>query len=515
MEGSQTKDQPGANNSGNSNPDYLRLEAHFQKINDLQHIAAITGWDEASMMPAGGGDARAQAMSTLNVMIHQLMTDSDVGEWIDGARAGTELDEWQTANLREIDRAWREATCMPEDLVAANSRARSKCEQAWRLHRANNDWQAMEPLLTEVVSLARQEAQCRSESTGLAPYDAMLNLYEPGVTSEQIDAVFSDLKTFLPGFADKVVNKQSRDEVLPISGDFSDVKQKELGMALMSSLGFDFEHGRLDVSHHPFCGGVPDDVRITTRYATSSFISSMMAVVHETGHAMYEQGLPQGWRNQPVGKALSMGTHESQSLLMEMQACRTEEFMQYVTPLVQRTFLGSVSNDPAWGVDNLHKLYTRVEKSFIRVDADEVTYPLHVILRYEIEKQLISGEFEVADLPVAWNEKMNSFLDLSTEGNFADGCLQDVHWPAGLFGYFPTYTLGALTAAQLFATVQREIPELLESIRQGDFTPLLGWLRTNVHSQGKFLSFDELMIAATGETLNAGYFKSHLEARYG
>ena len=497
------------------NTDYDRLEVHFQKINDLRHVSAIAGWDEASMMPTGGGEARAQAMSTLDVMIHQLVTEPKVGEWIDGAKAGSSLDDWQAANLREIDRTWQEATCMPEDLVAANSIARSKCEQAWRLHRGNNDWKSMEPLLAEVVSLTREEASCRSESTGLGLYDAMLNLYEPDVTSEQIDAVFADLKGFLPQFADKVVNLQSADEVLPVSGDFSDVKQKALGTALMSSLGFDFEHGRLDVSHHPFCGGVPDDVRITTRYDTSSFISSMMAVVHETGHAMYEQGLPHKWRSQPVGKALSMGTHESQSLLMEMQACRTQEFMQFVTPLVQRTFLGGVSNDPAWSVDNLHRLYTRVEKSLIRVDADEVTYPLHVILRYELEKQLIGGELAVADLPAAWNEKMMNFLDLSTEGNFVDGCLQDVHWPAGLFGYFPTYTLGAMTAAQLFAAVQREIPDLLGHIRRGDFTPLLKWLRANVHNKGKFLGFNDLMIAATGETLNADYFKSHLEARYG
>ncbi len=502
-------------NPENENADYDRLEAHFQKINDLQHVSAITGWDEASMMPTGGGEARAQAMSTLDVLIHQLVTEPRVGEWIDGARAVAGLDDWQAANLREIDRTWREATCMPEDLVAANSLARSKCEQAWRLHRANNDWQAMEPLLADVVSLTREEAHCRSESTGLGLYDAMLNLYEPGASSEQIDIIFADLKDFLPGFADKVVNSQSVENILPITGDFSDVKQKELGVALMSSLGFDFDHGRLDVSHHPFCGGVPDDVRITTRYATSSFVSSMMAVVHETGHAMYEQGLPREWRNQPVGKALSMGTHESQSLLMEMQACRTQAFMQYVTPLVQRTFLGAVSNDPAWSVDNLHRLYTRVQKSLIRVDADEVTYPLHVILRYELEKQLIGGELSVADLPAAWNDKMMSFLDLSTEDNFMDGCLQDVHWPAGLFGYFPTYTLGALTAAQLFAAAQREIPELMGNIGQGDFAPLLSWLRANVHCKGKLLGFNELMIGATGESLNADYFKSHLEARYG
>ncbi|MDD7804165.1 MAG: carboxypeptidase M32 [Endozoicomonas sp. (ex Botrylloides leachii)] len=398
-------------NSGGINSAYQKLQHHFKKINDLQHIAAMTEWDEASMMPVGGGEARAEAMSTLKVMIHQLITEPRVGDWINGARAGAALSNWETANLREIDRTYQEATCIPDDLIAANTKARAKCEQAWRVHRANNDWAAMEPLLTEVVLLTREEASYRSESTGLGLYDAMLDLYEPGVTSAQIDTIFADLKSFLPGFADSVIHQQSKDKVLPISGYFSDAKQKKLSVALMSSIGFDFKHGRLDVSHHPFCNGVPDDVRITTRYATSSFISSMMSVLHETGHAIYEQGLPQDWRNQPVGKALSTGTHESQSLLIEMQACRTEEFMQFITPIIQRIFLGSETNDQAWCVNNLHKLYTRVQKSLIRVDADEVTYPLHVILRYEIEKALINGTLQIIDLPTAWNEKMHDLLE--------------------------------------------------------------------------------------------------------
>jgi carboxypeptidase Taq len=283
---------------------------------------------------------------------------------------------------------------------------------------------------------------------------------------------------------------------------------------VMKSLGFDFNHGRLDVSHHPFCGGVPDDVRITTRYQTDTFVPSLMGVIHETGHAMYEQGLPQGWTDQPVGKALSMATHESQSLLMEMQAARTRQFLEFVTPLAQQTFLGGSSNDPAWTVENLHRLYTKVQRSYIRVDADEVTYPLHIILRYELEKDLIEGSLEVKDLPEAWNAKMTEYLGLSTEGNFHDGCMQDVHWPAGLFGYFPTYTLGAMTAAQLFSAAQEQVDSLLDDIGQGNFAPLLGWLRTHVHEKGKYLNYNDLMKAATGDVLDAGYFKSHLEQRY-
>jgi carboxypeptidase Taq len=391
----------------------------------------------------------------------------------------------------------------------------SRCEQAWRVHRANNDWPAMLPLLEEVVTLSRERAAILGAAKGCSPYDALLDEYEPGVTSATVDEVFADLKTFLPGFAAEVIARQASEPVLPLTGDFSVEKQRALGIEVMTAMGFDFDHGRLDISHHPFCGGVPDDVRITTRYNTGNFVESLMGVIHETGHAMYEQGLPADWRNQPVGTALSSGTHESQSLLMEMQACRTREFLQFLAPRAQRIFLGNESNDPAWGVDNLHRLYTRVERSYIRVDADEVTYPLHVILRYELEKQLIDGSLKVRDLPAAWDAKMREYLDISTAGNFTDGCLQDVHWPAGLFGYFPTYTLGAMTAAQLFTAANREVEGVPQAIGQGQFGSLLGWLREHVHGKGSYLAYDDLMREATGSTLDAGYFKNHLLQRYG
>jgi carboxypeptidase Taq len=296
--------------------------------------------------------------------------------------------------------------------------------------------------------------------------------------------------------------------------EFNIENQKALGKKVMQHLGFDFDHGRLDISHHPFCSGVPEDVRITTRYDTSDFSSSLMAVIHETGHAMYEQGLPPKWRAQPVGKALSSGTHESQSLLMEMQASRSLEFFHFAAPLIQTSFLGKETNDPAWNANNLHRLCSRVKKSFIRVDADEVTYPLHVMLRYEIEKMLIAGDLEVASIPDIWDDKMQTYLSLPTKGNFANGCMQDVHWPAGLFGYFPTYTLGAMTAAQLYAAAQTKITNLSANLSDGNFKPLLTWLREHVHSQGKFKSFDDLMITATGHKLNAKFFKQHLSDRY-
>lgn len=492
---------------------YQQLHDHFQRIGDLQHVQAITGWDEAAMMPRGGGDARGAALTTLQVVIHELTTDEQVSAWLDDTQSGG-LDDWQKANLREMARVYRSATCMPADLVAAQSAATSKSEQAWREFRAENDWSGMRPHLEEVVKFAREEAMVRSEAGGVGLYDALLDIYEPGVTSAEVAITFNELKSFLPDLVDQIIEKQSATPPITVAGQFPIDAQKDLGMDIMQSLGFDFDHGRLDVSHHPFCGGVPDDVRITTRYDETNFMSALMGVIHETGHAMYEQGLPAKWRGQPVGQALSMGTHESQSLLMEMQACRTPEFFQFLAPKAQTAFTGGLSNDPAWSPDNLFKLYTGVSRSLIRVDADEVTYPLHVILRFEIEQALIEGSLEVADLPDAWNEKMSQYLKLNTQGDFANGCLQDVHWPAGLFGYFPTYTLGAMTAAQLFAAVREAIPELAAQISRGDFSHLLAWLRKSVHSQGKFNSFGDLMQSATGSELKVAPFKAHLETRY-
>ena len=416
---------------------YEQLTDHFRKIGDLDHVYAISSWDEAAMMPEGGGAARGQAMATLGVVIHEMQSNEKIGEWLD-ACSNLDLDTWQAANIREIKREYDSVTCLPSDLVHATSLASSRSEQAWRKCRAGNDWQTMQPLLEEVVNLARQSAVVRSEKSGLSLYDSLLETYEPGMRSEKVDQLFDGLKDFLPGLVEKVVEKQSRSPVVPMGNSFSIDKQRDLGVKVMEVLGFDFDHGRLDVSHHPFCGGVQQDVRITTRYTTENFVESLMAVVHETGHAMYEQGRPKGWEGQPVGVARSSGVHESQSLLMEMQAGRSKEFLKFLAPVIRANF--DVSDDEAgWSDDNLHRLYTRVERGLIRVDADEATYPLHVILRYEIEKKLIEGDVQVADIPELWNSKMMEYLQRDTSGDYKDGCLQDVHWNAGLFGYFPTY----------------------------------------------------------------------------
>jgi carboxypeptidase Taq len=464
---------------------YEQLEAHYQKINDLRHIAAITGWDESAMMPAGGGAARSRAMATLNVLVHDLTLAPQISDWL-LACENLALSPMQTANVTAIQREHRQAACLTSDFVRAQTEAVMAAEQQWRISRAENDWATLKPHLERVVGLTREEAAMRADAGGLGLYDAMLELYEPGVTSSQLDTLFEPLKSNLPGLPDEIIAHQSKTPCTPLGDHFEISAQRELGLSVMKTLGFDFNHGRLDTSHHPFCGGVPEDVRLTTRYNETDFLQSLFGVIHETGHAMYEQGRPKDWLTQPVSQALSMGTHESQSLLMEMQAGRSTDFLTFIAPQMRAAF-GRAESDQAWSVDNLYRHVTTVRRDFIRVDADEVTSPVQVILRYELEKSLIDGSLTVADLPEAWHQKMQDYFGLSTAGNYKNGVMQDVHWPAGLIGYFPTYTLGALMAAQLFAAAKASQPDLMKQLANGDFYGAFG-LASHARPQSRQLS---------------------------
>ncbi|MBC8157873.1 MAG: carboxypeptidase M32, partial [Alphaproteobacteria bacterium] len=357
----------------------------------------------------------------------------------------------------------------------------------------------------------RDTAAALSDALNLSPYDALLDEYEPGGRASDIDAVFADLESFLPEFLGRVLDHQANQPQANVpQGPFPIDAQRALGVRFMERLGFNFDHGRLDVSLHPFCGGTRDDVRITTRYDETDFTSSLMGVLHETGHALYDMGLPADWRGHPAGEARGMSLHESQSLLIEMQVCRSPEFLGFAAPLMAEAFGG---HGPAWQADNLIRLYTRVRPGFIRVDADEVTYPAHVILRYRLERALIEGDMEARDLPGAFNEGMQKLLVI-TPPHDGLGCLQDLHWFDGAWGYFPTYTLGAMTAAQLFDAAKSADPEIQPAIARGDFAPLMSWLRQNVHAKASLHSTRDILIQATGKPLDAEVFKRHLERRY-
>lgn len=523
-----------------------KLVKHSKKVSHFNHLSAICGWDQAAVMPTGGAQARSEAMAELSVHIHGLMTQPQLSDWFAEAEAES-LNSEQTAVLREMKRHWQQANVLPESLVEAKSLAGSKCEHAWRSQRKANDWAGFEKNWAEVVKLSQEEAQIRAEATGTTPYDAMLELYEPGTTTESLNRVFSDVKSWLPEMIDQAIEKQRSESVLEPKGYYPAQNQKALGLDVMKLLQFDFNHGRLDESVHPFCGGVPSDVRITTRYNETEFVQSLMGIVHETGHARYEQGLPKHLAGTPAGEARSMGIHESQSLFFEMQLGRSPAFIDHLARLAADHF--GAHNDQVFQIDNIQKLYTRVKKDFIRVDADELTYPAHVILRYEIERDLMNGVIKHTDVPELWDEKMRASLGLSTKGNYQngcmqdihwtdgkrtlisnsqpnenkekrltkhnyrDGCMQDIHWCDGSFGYFPSYTLGAMYAAQFMAAMRKAV-DVDGALRNGDLTPIFTWLSDKIWSKGSLLTTDELVKQATGETLNPAHFKQHLINRY-
>ncbi|HET7594589.1 MAG TPA: carboxypeptidase M32 [Stellaceae bacterium] len=490
---------------------YKALEARFARLGTLQEAAAVLHWDTATLMPSGGAAARAEQLATLKVVCHELLTDAALPDLFGGASAQNDLDAWQSANLAEMRRRWVHATAVPADLVEALSKACSACEMRWREARPAGDFAAVLPDLRRVLGLVRQVAAAKAAALGKTPYEALLDEYEPGGSTAAIDRLFDEVAGFLPGLIDAALERQrARPAPLPLPGPFPIAAQRQLGLKLMERLGFDFAHGRLDVSLHPFCGGTPDDVRLTTRYEESDFNRALMGVLHETGHALYERGLPAEWRRQPVGDARGMSVHESQSLLVEMQACRSREFAEFAAPLLRDAFGGS---GPAWEPDNLYRLNTRVERSLIRVDADEVTYPAHVILRYRLERAMIAGDLALEDLPAAWRDGMRELVGIVPPDD-RQGCLQDIHWYDGAWGYFPTYTLGAMTAAQLFDAAKRAEPAILPAIARGDFAPLLAWLRANVHGKGSRFSTDEIIEQAAGRPLEARVFRRHLETRY-
>jgi carboxypeptidase Taq len=337
-----------------------------------------------------------------------------------------------------------------------------------------------------------------------------MDYYEPGMTSEKLDVLFGDLLTWLPDLVRKVRDKQAQQNIIAPKGPFARSAQYAVGLEAMKLLGFDFNAGRLDESAHPFCGGVPEDTRLTTRYREDDFVGSLMGTIHETGHGRYEQNLPRDLLGQPVAWARSAGIHESQSLSFEMQIGLSRSFVGLLAPHITK----HLGVQQAFEPENLYQHLIRVQPSFIRVDADELTYPLHVILRYRIERDLIEGRIEADDIPALWDKAMAELLDVDTRGNFTNGCMQDVHWSEGLFGYFPSYTLGAMYAAQWFAAIRRAVPDLDARMAAGDLAPALDWLKTNVWEQGSLWTTDELVTRATGSMLDARYYRRHLETRY-
>jgi carboxypeptidase Taq len=487
---------------------YARLKDRFARIATIGECAAMLSWDASAMMPPGGAAARGEQLAVLAGVSHGMLVAPELAEDL---AAATAAGPWDEANLALMRRAHIRATALPADLVEATARANSACEKVWREARAKSDFATVRPWLEDVVRFQRETAAALSAATGLSPYDALMDGFQQGIGAADVEPIFAAYEAFLRDALPQAeaIQAKSPAPILP-SGPFPVEVQRALGRRLSERVGLDYEHARLDESLHPFCGGTPTDVRLTTRYTPDSFEQAMLGILHETGHALYERGLPETYARQPVGEAAGMAVHESQSLIIEMQASRSDASLSWLGPELQAAFGG----DPAaYTPANLARLWRRVERGFIRTEADELTYPAHVILRFRLERALIAGDLKVAELPGAWAEGMQALLGI-TPPDDARGCLQDIHWYDGAFGYFPSYTLGAMAAAQLMAAARAALPGLEDSLREGDFRPLVGWLRVSVHGQGSRLGFQDLMTAATGRPLDPSAFMEHLRGRY-
>lgn len=487
---------------------YTTLEQRFERLHLLRSATDLLDWDTATMMPTGSAEARGGQMAVLRVLSTELLQDPTTKALLDEAEAAPPEAPMARKNLVAMRRAWVHGASLPVRLVEAHAKAISASEMRWRSARADSDFRAWAPHLSALVALTREIGEAKAAALGTNTYDALLDEYEPGGRSERLDPLFATLARELPPLLDAVIERQASWPNGEPRGPFPIPAQVAFSRTLGETIGFDFTRGRIDTSTHPFCGGSSDDVRITTRYDENDFLSSAMSVLHELGHAMYEQGLPREWRAQPVGRAPSMAIHESQSLLIEMQASRRADTVGFLHRAATAAFgdLGCTTND-------LLRSVRRASRGFIRVEADEVSYPLHVILRYRLERALLAGDLTPLDLPGAWADGMKELLGVVPPDD-RRGCLQDIHWPSGAFGYFPTYTMGAIAASQIFAAATKSAEAVAAGLGDGRFGPLFAFLRPHVHALGASVTVDELLTQVTGAPLDEQVFLRHLRTRY-
>ncbi|HYE02097.1 MAG TPA: carboxypeptidase M32 [Phycisphaerales bacterium] len=493
-------------------PHYAELCGLLKEAATLGSIGSLLGWDQETYMPPAAAGHRAQQQALVAGLVHERQSSPRVGELLQACEADPALrqDPAAAANLREMRRDYDRATKVPTDLVAELARTGSLAQEAWKDARARNDFPAFAPWLTKMMTLSRRKADCLAPGSP-EPYDALLDEYEPGMTAKEIAAVFAPLRDRLAQLIGRVrASGRTPDQsVLKIRTDPQ--QQHRFGELVLKAMGFDLSAGRLDVTTHPFCSGMaPGDTRLTTRYTGEGFLEPLYGTMHEGGHGLYEQGLPKADHfGEPLGEAISLGIHESQSRMWENFVGRGRAFWEWALPEARR-LLGPALEPVT--VDAVYAAANTVRPSFIRVESDESTYNLHIMLRFEIERALISGDLRADDLPGVWNERFESYLGLKVPDD-RRGCLQDVHWSFGLVGYFPTYTLGNLYAAQLWEMINRQLPGLESDIRRGELIPLRDWLRANIHAHGKRYRAAELCQRVTGRPLSSDPLLRHLESR--
>jgi carboxypeptidase Taq len=497
---------------GNANDTYSRLMTTIKEINLLSSAGSVLHWDQETHLPDKGHEHRGDQVSLIARLTHQQFTSPQIGQMI-GEIEQSELvktpDGDAAANIRELRRTYDRATKLPASLVEEMSKTAVLAHHAWVDARKNSNYDTFKPWLAKTLDLKRQEVACINPNTTAAgtAYDTLLDEYEPGETTANLNRVFETLRAPLIDLVGRIGGSSKKAPLEILEQTYPAAAQEKLALEAAAKVGFDFAAGRLDVSVHPFCTGLgPRDIRITTRYDEKYFGDAFFGVLHETGHALYEQGLPTDHWGTPLGEAISLGIHESQSRLWENLVGRSKSFWQYFYPQAQAAF-GSQLKDVT--LDRWHFAINDVRPSLIRTESDEATYNLHILIRFELEQALLAGDLPVDDLPNVWNERMKKYLGV-TPPDAAKGCLQDTHWSGGAIGYFPTYTLGNLYAAQFFEQAKEDLGDLDAQFSRGDFTALLGWLREKIHRHGKRYRAPDLVQRITGKPLSAEPLLTHL-----
>ena len=488
---------------------YEELLERLKDIDLVNQIGGLLGWDQEVLMPPKAAKLRAEQLSWVSKTGHEKLTHPRIGELLNILEREENLNEIQKGNVRLTRDSYNKATKLPTEFVAEMAKHKSKSQISWTEARAKNDFSLFRDDLVKMVEMSRKKADYLGFQE--VRYDALLDLYESGLTVSKVDPLFAELRNNVAPLVKKVVENGKMPEMSWVHGNNWDQEgQEKLSQSISESIGFDFSAGRRDASTHPFCGGPnPDDVRWTTRYDESDPFGSLYGSMHETGHGLYEQGRPRDLDFQPAGSANGLGIHESQSRLWENQVGRSKEFCEWALPLWKKYFPKQMENVSA---EDLWRSVNFVEPSLIRVEADEATYNLHIMIRYEIEKKLIAGEIEVDDLPDIWDDMYEEYLGIRAP-NRTLGVLQDIHWSFGAFGYFPTYTLGNLYSAQLLAAARKNLPNHDEDMRVGNFTPLLQWMRENVHVRGSIVTPAELIEEATGHPPSPDDFVEYLREK--
>jgi len=492
---------------------YARAAEKFALACKLESIRSLLNWDAQTNMPKGGAWARGEQIGALAEVTSDLTGTQEIGDLLDEAQGyANVLGPEERANLAEMRRLWLHRAAVPKELLIERARVSQALQAVWLDAKPNSDYAAFAPGFAKLLEIHKEIAAAKGSALGLAPYDALMDEEDPGLTTAIIDPIFDDLAAELPSIMAQARERQARwPAVVRFTGDFSVERQAALSERLARIVGHSSDNSRIDVAPHPFSmPHSPGDVRFTTRYNVDKFRYSVTATLHEAGHSMYELNLPRGHAFSPAGFARGASAHESQSLMLEMMAGRSKEFLAFLAPLLREYFGGDAAS---WTAANVLNYFRRIDDDFIRVEADEVSYPLHVILRYRLERALLAGDLSAGDVPGAWNEMFRQLFG-RVPPNHAKGCLQDIHWAAGLFGYFPNYALGESLAAQLFERAKSDDAGIVPALRRGDFEPYFAWVRPRIHEQASLKPFDEIVIDATGSKLSGAALKRHLRARY-